>query len=249
LEIELKIMKESEREILRKKINERERHRIERMKLRELILGGQDGLVNVLGVVLAVASATNDSKIIIISGLAALFAESISMLAVAYTSSKAANEVYESELKREKEEIEEVPELERQEIWDIFYEKGLRGDILEKVVNKITSDRKLWLDVMMKDELKLFPAGRESPIKDALIVGLAAIIGSLFPLIPFFLLSVSSAMLWSVVFSAFVLFIGGAVKAKLTVGKWWASGLELAFIGMLAAILGYVIGAIVGTVV
>lgn len=242
-------MKESEREILRKKINERERHRIERMKLRELILGGQDGLVNVLGVVLAVASATNDSKIIIISGLAALFAESISMLAVAYTSSKAANEVYESELKREKEEIEEVPELERQEIWDIFYEKGLRGDILEKVVNKITSDRKLWLDVMMKDELKLFPAGRESPIKDALIVGLAAIIGSLFPLIPFFLLSVSSAMLWSVVFSAFVLFIGGAVKAKLTVGKWWASGLELAFIGMLAAILGYVIGAIVGTVV
>jgi len=66
-------MKESERNELRRKIKERERHRIERMKLRELILGGQDGLVNVLGVVLAVASASNDSKLVIIAGAAALF--------------------------------------------------------------------------------------------------------------------------------------------------------------------------------
>jgi predicted membrane protein (TIGR00267 family) len=242
-------MKESERNELRRRIKEREMHRLERMKMRELILGGQDGLVNVLGVVLAVASASKDSKLVIIAGVAALFAESISMLAVSYTSSKAANEVYESELKKENEEVDELPELERQEVWDIFYEKGLRGNILEKAVDKITSDRKRWIDVMMKDELKLFPSGQENPVKDALIVGLSAIVGSIIPLIPFFLFPVSTAILWSVILSAAALFIAGAVKAELTVGKWWASGLELALIGMLAAIISYAIGAMVGAVV
>jgi predicted membrane protein (TIGR00267 family) len=242
-------MKESERNELRRRIKERETHRLGRMKMRELILGGQDGLVNTLGVVLAVASASGDPRIVLIAGAAAVFAESISMLAVSYTSSKAANEVYQSELKNEEYEVDEMPELERQEIWDIFYEKGLRGNTLEKVVDKITSDRKRWIDVMMKDELKLFPSGQESPLKDAVIVGASAIIGSLIPVLPFLLLPVSAAVIWSVIISALVLFAGGAVKAKLTIGVWWKSGLELAIIGMVAAILGYAIGALVGAVV
>jgi VIT1/CCC1 family predicted Fe2+/Mn2+ transporter len=251
LELEINsidFMKESEREILRGKIKEREMHRIGNMRIREIILGGQDGLVNVLGIILAVASATKDTKIVIISGLAGLFAESISMLAVNYTSSKATGEVYRSELKKEKEEIEEVPELERQEIWDIFYERGLRGSILEKVVDRITSDKKLWLDVMMKDELRLFPTG-ENALGESIIVGIAAVVGSLIPLIPFLILPVSSAILWSVIFSAIVLFVGGAIKAKIIIGNWFRSGLEMALIGMIAAILGYAIGALVGAVV
>ena len=202
-------MKESERNELRRRIKEREKHRLEKMKMRELILGGQDGLVNVLGVVLAIASASMDSRLVIIGGAAALFAESISMLAVSYTSSKAANDVYQSELKNENEEVDELPELERQEIWDIFHEKGLRGNILEKVVDRITSDRERWIDVMMKDELNLFPSGQESPLKDALIVGFSAIIGSIIPLIPFLILPVSSAVVWSVTLSAAALFIAG----------------------------------------
>jgi predicted membrane protein (TIGR00267 family) len=242
-------MKESERNELRRRIKEREMHRLERMKMRELILGGQDGLVNTLGVVLAVASASGNPRIVLIAGAAALFAESISMLAVSYTSSKAANEVYESELKNEEYEVDEMPELERQEVWDIFYEKGLRGNTLEKVVDKITSDRKRWIDVMMKDELKLFPSGQENPLKDALIVGVSAIVGSLIPILPFLFLPISSAVIWSVIISAVALFAGGAVKAKLTIGTWWKSGLELALIGMVAAILGYVIGALVGAAV
>src|SRR3989344_5030954 len=84
----------------------REEHEVERGSLlRQLILGGQDGLVNVLGIILAVATATNDAKIVLIAGLAATFAESISMAAVAYTSSKAARDHYLREQELELREI------------------------------------------------------------------------------------------------------------------------------------------------
>ena len=87
-----------------------EQHRAGRAKLRELILGGQDGIVNVLGLVLGVASATNDTRTIIVAGLAAAFAESISMAAVAYSSSRAEEDYYDSELAKENGEIDKILE-------------------------------------------------------------------------------------------------------------------------------------------
>src|SRR3990167_8346806 len=98
--------------------------------LRDMILGGQDGLVNVLGVILAVTTATQDPKIVILAGLAATFAESISMAAVGYTSSKAAREFYYKELEREKREIREIPDEERNEIREIYERKGFKGSVL-----------------------------------------------------------------------------------------------------------------------
>src|SRR5271157_4431070 len=79
---------------------------------RNIILGGQDGVVNVLGIVLGVATATNSTKIVLLAGLAATFAESISMAAVACTSTRADKEHYDSEVKRELEEIDTVPDIE-----------------------------------------------------------------------------------------------------------------------------------------
>ncbi len=92
--------------------------------LSDVILGGQDGLVNVLGVILGIAAATGDPYIVIVAGLAATFAESISMGAVAYTSTLADADFYESEREREYRHILEVPNLEKQEIRDIYASKG-----------------------------------------------------------------------------------------------------------------------------
>ena len=119
--------------------------------LKDAILGGQDGLVNVLGIVLGVATATNDFHIILVSGLAATFAESISMGAVIYTSTKAAKEYYYAELEREKKEIENIPDLEIEEVREIYYNKGFRGKQLDNIVKKITSDKELWLDIDLFD--------------------------------------------------------------------------------------------------
>jgi VIT1/CCC1 family predicted Fe2+/Mn2+ transporter len=215
--------------------------------LKDVILGGQDGLVNVLGIVLAIATATRNSLVVIIAGLAATFAESISMGAVAYTSSKAARDFYQSELEIEKQEIRKLPDIEKQEIRDIYKKKGFHGKILETIVEKITSNKKIWLETMMREELGISLMGFEHPVKNGVIVLTASFIGSIIPLTPFFLLSVPTAILVSLILSLAALFTLGSVKAKLTVGSWLRSGLEVAIIGILAALSGYLVGSFLGT--
>jgi len=215
--------------------------------LRDTILGGQDGLVNVLGVILAVAAATSSVKIVIIAGLAATFAESISMAAVAYTSTKAQKAHYQKELQREQWEIKHMPEEERSEVRDIFYKKGFRGGVLNQIVKHITTKKKLWLDIMMKEELNLVD-DIEAPGKSAAVVGFSALVGSVIPLIPFLFLPVGDAIIGSLLLSVAVLFVSGAVKARVTVGNWVRSGAEMAIIGMGAAIIGYLIGAGFGVI-
>lgn len=217
-------------------------------EMRDIILGWQDGLVNVLGVVLAIAAATIDTKTIIIAGLAATFAESVSMAAVAYTSTKAARDYYNRELETEKKEIKEMPELERKEIKDIYYKKGFRGLQLFNIVKKITSNKKLWLETMMSEELGL-SKDHQKPGKSAVVVGLSAFIGSLFPLIPFFFLSPIAGVIPALVLSVIVLFCLGAAKAKVTVGSWLKSGAEIAVIGLAAALIGYGLGAGLGVLI
>jgi len=157
---------------------------VKKFNFRELILGGQDGLVNVLGLVLGVASATNETRVVLIAGIVATIAESVSMGAVAFTSTEAAKDYYKS-----------------------------------KTRNNIPKDFK-------------------NPLKSTL-VGISTLIGSLIPLISFFLLPVREAMVGSLIISAIVLFIAGAVKAKLSLGNWKKSGLELLTIGLISALIGY----------
>ena len=221
---------------------------ISRSNIRDFILGFQDGLVNTLGLVLGVASAVQSSSIVLISGLVTTFAESVSMAAVAYTSTKAAREFYESQLEREKKEIKEIPHMEVQEIKDIYYKKGFRGKQLAAIVKKITSNKKLWLETMMAEELKLFPDDYENPVKSAFVVGLSAVIGALIPVLPFFFLDVKSGMVLALSLSIIILFVIGAVKAKVTIGNWKKSGIEMAVVGTLAALVGYLVGSLLGVV-
>lgn len=217
-------------------------------QFRDIILGGQDGVVNVLGVVLAIAAATNEARVVIIAGLAANLAESLSMAAVAYTSTKAYNQYYFSELEREKKEIRNLPEEERREIQDIYHRKGFRGRLLSEIVKKITSSRKLWLQTMMTEELNLSARQLGGPVQSAVVVGVSAVVGSTIPLLPFFFVSVENGIMLSLAASTAALFATGAVKAKLTIGSWLKNGLEMAVIGIITALLGYGIGVVLGKV-
>lgn len=209
--------------------------------LRDMILGGQDGLVNVLGVVLGAAAAAPDAKIILSIGMAATFAESLAMGAVAYTSFKAEKEHYDSELAREKQEMREMPEMEREEIREIYRKKGFKGQLLERVVKQITSNEKIWLEVMMSEELGLKPIDASGVARTAFSVGLSCLLGSLVPLLPYFFLPLQASLPASVAFSALVLFLMGFYKGKVTVGNYWRSALELTIIGLCAALAGYLI--------
>ena len=212
--------------------------------LSDIILGGQDGLVNVLGVILGVAAATADAKIVVAAGMAATFAESVSMAAVAYTSKRADQSYYEAEKEREHRHIEEIPDLEREEIRQIYSRKGFKGDLLEQIVNTITNQPDVWVAVMLAEEHNLKPLSKGEAVRSSFIVGLAAIIGSFIPLIPFFFFNITPAVITALCVSALTLFVVGAYKAKSMVGSPGKSGMEMALIGMASALVGYGVGLI-----
>lgn len=212
--------------------------------LSEVILGGQDGLVNVLGVILGVAAASNETRIILAGGLAATFAESISMAAVAYTSKMADKSHYESELARERRQIENYPESQKQKVHDIYKEKGFGDETLNTITDKITSNKHIWLSTIMREGYGLAPVKNSRVLSGSATVGISALVGSLIPLIPFFFMPINGAIVTSIIISTLTLFAVGFYKAKVYVGSPVKSGLEIAIIGMGAAIIGYVIGFI-----
>lgn len=214
--------------------------------LSDTILGGQDGLVNVLGVILGVAAASNDPRIVIAGGLAATFAESISMAAVALTSKMAERDHFISELTREKREIKEMPEKEEAEIRRVYKAKGFEGKLLDDITDHVMSSETLWVDQMMKEELELKEVTQKEIYTSSFVVGIAALIGSFVPLTPFLFMPIKSALWISLIVSAIVLFFVGLYKAKMTVGKPFKSGLQMAIIGMGAALAGYLIGHLFG---
>jgi vacuolar iron transporter family protein len=210
--------------------------------LRDVILGGQDGLVNVLGIVLGVSAANGDTRILVAAAMAATFAESISMGAVAYTSSLAERDYYLSELQRERAEIRDLPEEEREEIRRIYRAKGLKGELLEGVVAAITADEEVWLESMMAEELHLQPVDTQAVLRTSIIVTVAAVVGSLIPLLPFLVLPRVPAVGAAIVLSAVALFLVGAYKARSLVGDWRRSGLQMVVIGLAAAVVGFGVG-------
>lgn len=232
------------KKVITDSIHHQEAHKTS-FSLPEIILGGQDGLVNVLGVILGVAAATGDMRVVIVAGLAATFAESVSMAAVAYTSKIAEADYYQSEYEREKWEIENFPDSEKEEIRSLYKRYGFSGEMLTDIVTKITSNKEIWLEVMMNQELKLEPVDRKEALKDGVIVGISATIGSFIPLTPFFFLPVANAIPLSLVISSLTLFIVGFYKAKVTLGRGLLrQGVEMMIIGMVSAMVGYFVGSL-----
>lgn len=213
-------------------------------KLSDVILGGQDGLVSILGLLLGLTAATSSARIVIAGGLATILAETLSMTAVAYTSKMADRDHYAAERLREEQEIKDVPETERREVEEIYAAKGFSGKLLNDIVNHITADDKLWIDTMMREELNLLPVIKRDVYFYSLTVGLSTLIGALLPLVPFFFLPAHAAMVAALALSVAVLAAIGAYKAHTTLGKPVKSAVQMVVIGMGAAIAGYLIGLV-----
>ncbi len=224
--------------------------------LSDFILGSQDGIVNVLAVLLGIAAAALQQygstsvmfRVIVAGGLAATFGESISMGAVAYTSTLARRDHYLGELAREEKEMLEVPEVERQEVREVFQRWGFEGQELEDAVRHICSRPRSWLEFMMAHELQLAPLEENQARKSAFLVGVAAIIGSLIPLAPFLVFpsDIILGMAGSVIVAAVTLFAIGWYKGHTTIGRPYRSGLQMLIIGTCSAIAGFLIAYVVG---
>ena len=214
--------------------------------LSDIILGGQDGIVNVLGVLLGVAAASGSSRIVLAAGLATAFAESVSMAAVAYTSKVANTDMYRSERAREYRHVRDVPAFERAELEEMYRRKGFQGELLDRIVDTITGDPDVWVAVMMAEEHGLAPSDRRSALRSALVVGVAAMVGSILPVAPFFFIGVRTAAISSIAVATAALFAVGMYKAKVTAGSPARAGAELAAIGIASALAGWAVGAAFG---
>jgi len=214
--------------------------------LRDLILGGQDGLVNVLGITLGVSAASRDVKVLLAAGLAATFAEGVSMGAVAYTSSMAQADHYQGERLRQQRILREDPARAREALSRIYAAKGFRGELLDRIVATLAANEDNALATLMSEGEGLEPSDERSVLRSAVVVGVATIVGSLIPLVPFFFLPRLSALWTAIGVSAAALFFVGAYEAQTSVGDWRRKGLQMTLIGLGAAFIGYLAGKLFG---
>src|SRR3954453_4539681 len=209
--------------------------------LRDVILGGQDGLVNILGIVLGVIAAGGSNPILLATGFAAAITESISMGAVGYTSTISDRDHYQAVRSRERAESDAQPDAERDAIRAVYAAKGFTGHLLEQVVDTLTANRDRWLTTVLDDVLHLQPVATRDAVRSSVVITGATLLGHLIPLVPFLVLARTPAVLVAIGLSALVLFGVGAYSAITLVGNWRRSGLKMLAIGLGAAAIGFAI--------
>jgi VIT1/CCC1 family predicted Fe2+/Mn2+ transporter len=215
--------------------------------LRDVILGGQDGLVNILGIILGVIAGGGTKTVLLAAGFSAAITESISMGAVGYTSSVSERDYYLAERAREGREIESMADAEREEIREIYAGKGFSGELLDQVVDTITGNRDAWLATVMNEELHLQPVESPDILRSAVVITVATLIGHLIPLLPFVWLARTPALVLAIVLSALVLFGVGVYSAVTRIGDWRKNGLKFVAIGLGAAAIGFFVGRLFHT--
>lgn len=211
----------------------------------QAIYGMNDGLGSVFGVVAGVAGATNASAMfVIVSGLAAVVANAISMGAGAYLAMKSEREVYEAEIARERQEIEMNPAQEREEL-ELFYElKGFSRAEAQQLAARLAERPEQMLKTLVSEELGLSTETFPDPWREGLSAGVFTAIGAFVPIVPFFFAEGFPAVVASFVVSMLAYFIVGAAKVLVTGRGWLRSGLEMLLIGFSVGAITYLIGTL-----
>ncbi len=222
-------------------------HDIERGQyIGDMVYGAIDGIVTTFAVVSGVAGASLSSGIVLILGFANLLADGLSMAVGNYLGTKSEVEYKRRERYREEWEVEHLPEEEKAEIRHIYSRKGFTGELLEKVVEVITGDKKQWVDTMLLEELHIIPE-QTSPAKAGVMTFVSFVLAGFVPLssyvlsyfIPFF---AKYAYLVSVSLTFATIFAVGSLRVYVTGKRWWASGLEMLIVGGATAVVAYFIG-------
>ncbi len=215
--------------------------------MRDFIYGSIDGIVTTFAIVAGAAGAGLSHQIIFVMGCANLLADAFSMAVSNYEGTKAEKEHAERLKKMEEERIAEVPEGERLEIKEIFRQKGFQGEKLEELVNIITSNKQVWIEVMLTEEhgVNLYYG---SPLKAALMTFLAFCMLGILPIFPYLVSMLTGydqhLFIVSSMLTALGFFTIGAVKGKLVKRFWLFAGFTTFLMGSAAAGISYFVGYI-----
>jgi VIT1/CCC1 family predicted Fe2+/Mn2+ transporter len=214
--------------------------------LRAAVFGINDGLVSNFSLVLGMAGANLDTRVVILAGVAGLVAGAFSMAAGEYVSMRVQREVFEGALAMEKRELREEPEMERREVEVILRAQGVPREDAERIAPRVMADPAVALDLMARQELGLDPDELGSPTGAALSSFGAFAVGALIPLLPFVLLAGGLALWVAIGLSALSLFVVGALAARLSGRPGLFGGARMLLIGAAAAAVTYGIGKLFG---
>ncbi len=214
--------------------------------LRDVVIGMSDGLTVPFALAAGLSGAVATSNIVIIAGIAEIAAGSIAMGLGGYLAGKTEQDHYNSELKREYAEVERIPEMEKKEVQDFFESIGLSEDLQMKATEEIATDKKQWVDFMMKFELGLEKPDPRRARRSALNIGVSYVVGGIIPLSPYFFISDSKeALKFSVIATLICLFVFGYFKSKITGVPVISGALKVMIIGALAAGAAYSIAMLI----
>ncbi|HLI69467.1 MAG TPA: VIT1/CCC1 transporter family protein [Ktedonobacteraceae bacterium] len=211
--------------------------------LGDAIYGANDGLGAVFGIVSGVAGATGAaSHVVLISGLAGMLASALSMGSGAYLATKSEREVYEAEIGRERGEIEEDPEEEREELSLMYQLKGFSEEEANLLATRLSEQPEQFLRTLAHEELGLSEESFPNPWTAAFSAMISTGLGAFIPIIPFFFLQGIPAIITAAAISLAAHFAVGAAKTLVTGRSWVSSGTEMTVVGAIEAVITYLLG-------
>ena len=212
--------------------------------LRAAVFGAMDGLVSNIGLIAGVGGGGVAPRTIVITGTAGLVAGAVSMALGEYTSVRTQTEQVQAEIAKERRELEHNPEIETEELAQMWIARGLPPELAHEVAKAVHTNPEAALRVHAQEELGVDPDEQPSPWTAAISSFICFAVGALIPLLPYVL---GVHVLWPSLLAGGVgLFLAGALVARFTGRSWWASGTRQLLLGGLAAGATYVIGALIG---
>ncbi len=222
---------------------DRERWRVASLgRIREVVFGAQDGILSTVALVTSVAVALDSQTAVLVAGLAAAAAGTISMATGAYLGSRAEQDVQRAEIAREAQEIEEKPAEELAELVVIYQREGRTFEEARRMADEIAEDKELWLRTLVEKELGISPDETTNPMKDAAAMGLSFLLAASVPIIPHVVLTGTAAISVSVAGALVALFVLGSLKGRLVQKSPILQGLEILGIGAVSAAIGFALG-------
>jgi len=214
--------------------------------IRDIVIGMSDGLTVPFALAAGLSGAVNSSTIVVTAGIAEIVAGSIAMGLGGFLAGRTDADHYNSELRREYEEVERVPEQEKQEVKDVFADFGLSEHLQDQIADEMARDKDKWVDFMMRYELGLEKPEANRATQSAVTIGLSYIVGGIIPLSPYFVVNSSiTGLYYSIGITLICLFVFGYFKSKVTGQPPVSGALKVVVIGALAAAAAFFVARMV----
>ncbi|OCX54689.1 iron transporter [Mucilaginibacter sp. PPCGB 2223] len=214
--------------------------------IRDIVIGMSDGLTVPFALAAGLSGAVNSSTIVVTAGIAEIVAGSIAMGLGGFLAGKTDADHYNSELRREYDEVERVPDQEKMEVKEVFAEFGLSESLQNQIADEMAKDKDKWVDFMMRYELGLEKPEANRATRSAITIGLSYIVGGIIPLSPYFFINNSlMALYYSIGITLICLFVFGYFKSKVTGQPPVSGALKVVVIGALAAAAAFFVARMV----